>query len=38
MEIDANYIRGVAKLPERLIILMDLPKILSLELRDGAPA
>lgn len=33
VEIDANYIRGVAKLAERLIILMDLPKILALELK-----
>lgn len=33
VEIDANYIRGVAKLEERLIILMDLPKILALELK-----
>jgi purine-binding chemotaxis protein CheW len=42
VEIDANYIRGVAKLETRLIILMDLPRILALELRDspegGAPA
>jgi len=35
VEIDANYIRGVAKLEKRLIILMDLPKILSLELREA---
>ena len=34
LEVDANYIRGVAKLPERLIILMDLQKILTLELRE----
>jgi purine-binding chemotaxis protein CheW len=33
VEIDANYIRGVAKLEERLIILMDLQKILALELK-----
>jgi purine-binding chemotaxis protein CheW len=33
VEIDANYIRGVAKLDERLIILMDLQKILALELK-----
>jgi purine-binding chemotaxis protein CheW len=38
VEIDANYIRGVAKLADRLIILMDLQKILSGELREGAPA
>jgi purine-binding chemotaxis protein CheW len=35
VEIDANYIRGVAKLEERLIILMDLQKILALELKAG---
>jgi purine-binding chemotaxis protein CheW len=35
VEIDANYIRGVAKLETRLIILMDLPRILALELRDS---
>src|SRR5205823_7495335 len=34
MEIDAAAVRGVAKLPGRLIILMDLMKTLSLELRD----
>jgi purine-binding chemotaxis protein CheW len=34
-EIDANYIRGVAKLAERLIILVDLPKILGAELREA---
>ena len=33
--IDANYLRGVAKLENRLIILMDLTKVLSLELREG---
>jgi purine-binding chemotaxis protein CheW len=38
VEIDANYIRGVAKLEQRLIILMDLPKVLSLELRESAGA
>ena len=38
VEIDAEYIRGVAKLPDRLIILMDLQKILSLELREGGAA
>ena len=31
-----HCIRGVAKLTERLIILMDLHKILALELREGA--
>jgi purine-binding chemotaxis protein CheW len=35
VEIDANYLRGVAKLQDRLIILMDLPRVLSLELREG---
>jgi purine-binding chemotaxis protein CheW len=35
-EIDANAIRGVAKLPGRLIILMDLMKTLSLELKEQA--
>jgi purine-binding chemotaxis protein CheW len=35
VEIDANYLRGVAKLADRLIILMDLPKVLALELREG---
>ena len=38
VEIAADYIRGVAKLPDRLIILMDLHKILSLELREGGAA
>jgi purine-binding chemotaxis protein CheW len=38
VEIDANFIRGVAKLEQRLIILMDLPKVLALELREGAEA
>ena len=38
VEIDADYIRGVAKLPDRLIILMDLNKILALELREGGAA
>ena len=31
VEIDANYIRGVAKLEKRLIILVDLPKILGMD-------
>jgi purine-binding chemotaxis protein CheW len=35
VEIDANYIRGVAKLDKRLIILVDLPKILGME-REAA--
>jgi purine-binding chemotaxis protein CheW len=34
----ADYIRGVAKLDQRLIILMDLHKVLSKELREGAQA
>jgi purine-binding chemotaxis protein CheW len=34
----ATYIRGVAKLEKRLIILMDLHKVLLPELREGAPA
>jgi len=38
VEIDANYIRGVAKLENRLIILMDLAKVLALELREGGAA
>lgn len=38
VEIDANFIRGVAKLDKRLIILMDLPRVLALELREGAEA
>jgi purine-binding chemotaxis protein CheW len=35
VEIDANYIRGVAKLEKRLIILVDLSKILGLD-REAA--
>jgi purine-binding chemotaxis protein CheW len=35
VEIDAHYIRGVAKLPDRLVILMDLQRILAPELREG---
>ena len=38
VEIDANYLRGVAKLEDRLIMLMDLPKVLALELREGGAA
>jgi purine-binding chemotaxis protein CheW len=34
VEIDANFVRGVAKLERRLIILMDLPKVLALELKE----
>jgi purine-binding chemotaxis protein CheW len=34
VEIDASYIRGVAKLEARLIILVDLYKVLSIELRE----
>lgn len=37
VEIDQNFIRGVAKLEARLIILIDLPKVLQLELRDALP-
>jgi purine-binding chemotaxis protein CheW len=36
LEIDATAIRAVAKLPGRLIILLDLMKTLSLELREDA--
>jgi purine-binding chemotaxis protein CheW len=35
VEIDASYIRGVAKMEKRLIILVDLQKVLSVELREG---
>jgi purine-binding chemotaxis protein CheW len=35
VEIDASYIRGVAKLEKRLIILVDLQKVLAVELREG---
>jgi purine-binding chemotaxis protein CheW len=38
VSIDANYIRGVAKLEKRLIILMDLAQVLFPELREGAAA
>ena len=38
LEIDADFIRGVAKLPDRLIILMELQKILALELGEGGAA
>jgi purine-binding chemotaxis protein CheW len=36
VEIDANQIRGVAKLPGRLIILMDLNRVLGMEAKEGA--
>jgi purine-binding chemotaxis protein CheW len=36
VEIDASYIRGVAKMEKRLIILVDLQKVLFVELREGA--
>jgi purine-binding chemotaxis protein CheW len=35
VELDASYIRGVAKLEARLIILVDLHKVLAMELREG---
>ena len=35
VQIDDNFIRGVAKLEARLIILVDLPKVLQLELREA---
>jgi len=35
VEIDANFIRGVAKLESRLIILIDLVRVLAVELRDA---
>jgi purine-binding chemotaxis protein CheW len=35
VEIDAQTIRGVAKLEDRLIILLDLAKVLAQELREG---
>ena len=39
VEIDSNYIRGVAKLEDRLIILIDLGTVLARELKEaGAPA
>jgi purine-binding chemotaxis protein CheW len=38
VEIAAHYIRGVAKLEKRLIILVDLHRILSLELHEGSGA
>lgn len=38
VEIEADYIRGVAKLKDRLIILMDLQKILAPETREAVGA
>jgi len=38
VEIDANAVRGVAKLEKRLIILIDLLRILAPELRDAGPS
>ena len=38
VEIDAGFIRGVAKLADRLVILVDLQKILAPELREGGAA
>ncbi len=35
-EVDSQAIRGVAKLTDRLIILMDLEKVLSLELKEAS--
>ena len=37
-EIDAGFIRGVAKLTDRLVILIELQKILAPELREGGAA
>lgn len=36
VEIDAHFIRGVAKLAERLIILIDLSRVLQIEAREEA--
>jgi purine-binding chemotaxis protein CheW len=36
IEIDVDYIRGVAKLEERLVILMDLRRVLGLELPESS--
>lgn len=38
VEIESNYIRGVAKLEARLIILLDIHRILSDNLREGQAA
>ena len=35
VEIDSNYIRGVAKLEDRLIILIDLGTVLARELKEA---
>jgi purine-binding chemotaxis protein CheW len=37
LEVDADYIRGVAKLANRLVILMDLARVLSLEGHEAQP-
>jgi purine-binding chemotaxis protein CheW len=37
LEVDADYIRGVAKLSGRLVILMDLARVLSLEAHELEP-
>jgi purine-binding chemotaxis protein CheW len=37
LEVDADYIRGVAKLSGRLVILMDLARVLSLEGHEAEP-
>jgi purine-binding chemotaxis protein CheW len=37
VQIDQNFIRGVAKLEGRLIILVDLAKVLQTELREALP-
>ncbi len=36
VEIDSNYIRGVAKLEDRLIILIDLGIVLARELKEAS--
>jgi purine-binding chemotaxis protein CheW len=36
VEVNAHYLRGVAKLESRLVILLDLQAVLSLELGEGA--
>jgi len=36
IEIDASAVRGVAKLSDRLIILLELAKVLAIELRESA--
>jgi len=37
LEVDADYIRGVAKLANRLVILMDLARVLALEGHEAPP-